>query len=173
RIPDGILRTWRYAVLIALIAATQAGLRNRTERAKHLRTRIHYAHRKLRAEIATKVVLRDDNARFDFDLRLGLVENRDQLANRFDVLFDVGNNQRIAAAVDFDRAAARQTAFDNRENTLVATATRGIAACAAAEAEVGRTASVTAGRAGSLGQRARRARVVQTNELSNQRRAVK
>ena len=65
---------------------------------------IHICHteRELRAKVAAEVMLRDNDARFDFDLRLRLIENRNQLANRFHVLFYVRHDQGVAATFDFD-----------------------------------------------------------------------
>ena len=53
---------------------------------------IQYTGRELRAKIATKVVLRDHDARFDLNLGLRLIQDRHQLPNCFDVLLHVCDN---------------------------------------------------------------------------------
>src|SRR5581483_4534856 len=123
---------------------------------------------KLRTEVAAEVMLRNDDASFDLDLRLWLIEDGNQLADRLDVLFHVGDDQRVAASFNFHRTQSRQTTLDDRQQSLIAAATGRIATGATTEAQVGRAACEGAGRTRGLGQSARRPRVVQPDELSHQ-----
>ncbi|MEJ7713861.1 MAG: hypothetical protein WKF84_29450 [Pyrinomonadaceae bacterium] len=53
----------------------------------------------LNAQIACKVTARNYNARFDFNLRLRLIEQFHQAPNRLDVVSHIGDDQAIAAPV--------------------------------------------------------------------------
>jgi hypothetical protein len=48
--------------------------------------------RKLRAQVAAEVMGRDYDTSLDLNLRLWLVQNANQLANRIDVFPDVGDD---------------------------------------------------------------------------------
>ena len=76
------------------------------------------------------------DARFDLNLRFRLIQNRDELSNRIDVLFDIGDDQSITAAIDFDRTAARKPSLDDRKHALIAASTSRIATGAATEAKI-------------------------------------
>ena len=117
-------------------------------------------------------MLGNDDASFDLYLRFRLIQNRHELSDRFDVLFHIGNNQGIAAAIDFDCTTARKPSLDDWKHALIAAAASRVATSAAAEAKVRCATREATGRAGCLGQRARSARVVKPNELGNQRRVV-
>ena len=60
----------------------------------------------LHADVTQEVSLRDNDTGFDLNLRFRLIEKGHQLTDRVDVLANVGDNDRVAAAVDFYRAAA-------------------------------------------------------------------
>ena len=77
-----------------------------------------------------------DDARFDFNLRLWLIQDGRKLANRFNVFFNVGDDERVATAIDLNRATTGQPAGNDGQETLVAAAASGIAASTTAEAEV-------------------------------------
>ena len=67
-------------------------------------------------------MLRNHDARFDLDLRLGLIEDRYQLANRIDVFPDVGDDESVATTLDFNRTSPRQSARDDRQQALITAA---------------------------------------------------
>jgi len=53
--------------------------------------------------------------------RVRLVQDRDELANRVDVFFNVSDDQRVAASIDFNAATARKTSRDDWQQSLIAT----------------------------------------------------
>src|ERR1043166_6540293 len=117
-------------------------------------------------------MLSDHNARFNFNLRLRLIEDSYQLTHCLDIFFDIRHDQSVAASINLDRAATRKATRDDRQQALVAASTRGITAGATTETQVSGTTREGAGCAGSLGQCARSASVVQANELGHERRSI-
>src|SRR5258706_13296774 len=81
-------------------------------------------------------MLSNDDARFDFNLRLWLIQDSRELANSIDVFFHVSDDKRVAAAVDLNRASTGEPARNDGQASLISTASSGIAASATAEAEV-------------------------------------
>src|SRR5262249_37092172 len=104
----------------------------------------------------------------DFNLRLGLIENCDELANRVNIFFHVRDDQRIAATIDFDRATSRKPARDDGHQSLIAAAAGRIATSATTKTQVCGTAPERTGRTGCLGQCARSTRIVESDEFGNE-----
>src|SRR5215213_2737899 len=72
----------------------------------------------LEAEVAREVAVGEHDARLDLDLRLGLVEQLDEAAYGVDVLLNVGDDERVRAAVDLHSAAAREPALNDGQDAL-------------------------------------------------------
>jgi hypothetical protein len=83
RLPDQNLYHCHFRTALGI------GERQRRYISQTTTTEIHHTHRKLCAKIAAEVALRNHDTCFDFNLRLGLVQDRDELTNRVDVFFNV------------------------------------------------------------------------------------
>jgi hypothetical protein len=76
----------------------------------------------LNTNIAAEVSGCDNDSSFDLNLRLGLIQDLNQLSDRIEIFTNVCDDNRIAASVRFDRAAARETALNDRKEAFAAAA---------------------------------------------------
>src|SRR5205085_4623278 len=98
---------------------------------KSATTKIGYGCGKLNAKVAAEVARSDNDARFDLNLRFGLIQYGYELTYGFDVLTNICDDECVAAAFNFDCAATRESALNDRKKTLIASSACGIAASAA------------------------------------------